>query len=250
MTKKRTTKNNPDLDAKAPITAHLLALRKTLIASAGAVLVAFVAVFSFLNEPLMDFITLPIRERGVDIIYTAVSEAMVTQLKVCLIASIVIASPFVCWQVWLFVRPALYPRERRLFRWLFGASVLLFVLGVAFCYVVVYTMAIDFFLVAGENMATPMISIDKYVDFLFGFVIPFGLVFLLPVALFITTRMGLTSYETMKSKRKYVILAVSIIAAILTPPDVVSQICLLIPMVLLFEAGLQVSRLTRKRERE
>ena len=74
--------------------------------------------------------------------------------------------------------------------------------------------------------------------------------FLLPVALFITTRMGLTSYETMKSKRKYVILAVSIIAAILTPPDVVSQICLLIPMVLLFEAGLQVSRLTRKRERE
>ncbi len=250
MTKKRTTKNNPDMDAKAPITAHLLALRKTLIASAGAVLVAFVAVFSFLNEPLMDFITLPIRERGVDIIYTAVSEAMVTQLKVCLIASIVIASPFVCWQVWLFVRPALYPRERRLFRWLFGASVLLFVLGVAFCYVVVYTMAIDFFLVAGENMATPMISIDKYVDFLFGFVIPFGLVFLLPVALFITTRMGLTSYETMKSKRKYVILAVSIIAAILTPPDVVSQICLLIPMVLLFEAGLQVSRLTRKRERE
>lgn len=250
MTKKRTTKNNPDLDAKAPITAHLLALRKTLIASAGAVLVAFVAVFSFLNEPLMDFITLPIRERGVDIIYTAVSEAMVTQLKVCLIASIVIASPFVCWQVWLFVRPALYPRERRLFRWLFGASVLLFVLGVAFCYVVVYTMAIDFFLVAGENMATPMISIDKYVDFLFGFVIPFGLVFLLPVALFITTRMGLTSYETMKSKRKYVILAVSIIAAILTPPDVVSQICLLIPMMLLFEAGLQVSRLTRKRERE
>ncbi|HIU19684.1 MAG TPA: twin-arginine translocase subunit TatC [Candidatus Limiplasma stercoravium] len=238
------------MDAKAPITAHLLALRKTLIASAGAVLVAFVAVFSFLNEPLMDFITLPIRERGVDIIYTAVSEAMVTQLKVCLIASIVIASPFVCWQVWLFVRPALYPRERRLFRWLFGASVLLFVLGVAFCYVVVYTMAIDFFLVAGENMATPMISIDKYVDFLFGFVIPFGLVFLLPVALFITTRMGLTSYETMKSKRKYVILAVSIIAAILTPPDVVSQICLLIPMVLLFEAGLQVSRLTRKRERE
>ena len=174
MTKKRTTKNNPDMDAKAPITAHLLALRKTLIASAGAVLVAFVAVFSFLNEPLMDFITLPIRERGVDIIYTAVSEAMVTQLKVCLIASIVIASPFVCWQVWLFVRPALYPRERRLFRWLFGASVLLFVLGVAFCYVVVYTMAIDFFLVAGENMATPMISIDKYVDFLFGFVIPFG----------------------------------------------------------------------------
>lgn len=250
MTKKRTTKNNPDMDAKAPITAHLLALRKTLIASAGAVLVAFVAVFSFLNEPLMDFITLPIRERGVDIIYTAVSEAMVTQLKVCLIASIVIASPFVCWQVWLFVRPALYPRERRLFRWLFGASVLLFVLGVAFCYVVVYTMAIDFFLVAGENMATPMISIDKYVDFLFGFVIPFGLVFLLPVALFITTRMGLTSYETMKSKRKYVILAISIIAAILTPPDVVSQICLLIPMVLLFEAGLQVSRLTRKRERE
>lgn len=250
MTKKRTTKNNPDMDAKAPITAHLLALRKTLIASAGAVLVAFVAVFSFLNEPLMDFITLPIRERGVNIIYTAVSEAMVTQLKVCLIASIVIASPFVCWQVWLFVRPALYPRERRLFRWLFGASVLLFVLGVAFCYVVVYTMAIDFFLVAGENMATPMISIDKYVDFLFGFVIPFGLVFLLPVALFITTRMGLTSYETMKSKRKYVILAVSIIAAILTPPDVVSQICLLIPMVLLFEAGLQVSRLTRKRERE
>ena len=247
MSKSRT--ESPDTQ-KAPVLAHLLALRKTLVACVGSLLVVFLLVFFLLNETLMDFVTRPIRERGVEIIYTAVSEAMVTQLKVCLIAAVVLDSPFIFWQLWLFVRPALYPKERRTFQWLFGAAVVLFVTGVAFCYVVVYSMAIDFFLVAGESLAKPMLSIDKYVGFLFGFVLPFGLVFLLPVALFITTRMGLTSYEQLRSKRQYVVLAVAIIAAVLTPPDVVSQLCLLIPMLLLFEIGLQVSRLTRKRERE
>lgn len=114
----------------------------------------------------------------------------------------------------------------------------------------VYMLAVDFFLVAGDNLATPMLSIDKYVSFLFGFIVPFGLAFQLPVALYLTTRIGWTNYKMLASKRKFVVLGIFVIAAILTPPDVVSQLALGLPMILLYEIGIQACRLTKPRERE
>ena len=105
--------------------------------------------------------------------------------------------------------------------WLFGGALLLFLTGVVFCYFAVYSLAVDFFLVAGDSLATPMLSIDKYVSFLFGFLVPFGVAFQLPVVLYLTTRVGLTTPDMLRSKRKYVILAIFVLAAILTPPDVV-----------------------------
>ena len=111
-------------------------------------------------------------------------------------------------------------------------------------------MAVDFFLVAGDNLATPMLSIDKYVSFLFGFIVPFGLAFQLPVALYLTTRIGWTNYKMLASKRKFVILGIFVFAAILTPPDVVSQLALGLPMILLYEIGIQACRFTKPRERE
>ena len=128
-------------------------------------------------------------------------------------------------------------------------TLLLFLMGVVFCYRAVYMLALDFFLVSGENLATPMLSIDKYVGFLFSFVLPFGLVFELPVAIYMLTRVGLVNYEMLSKTRKFVILAIFVIAAILTPPDVVSQVMLGIPMLLLFEVGVQVSRFVKPRER-
>ena len=127
--------------------------------------------------------------------------------------------------------------------------VLLFLLGVAFCYGAVYLLAVDFFLVSGENLAVPMLSIDKYIGFLFGFVVPFGLAFELPVALYLTTKMGITNYRMLASKRKFVILAVAVVAAILTPPDVVSQVMLGIPILLLFEVGLLITRFVKPKEK-
>ena len=233
---------------KQPLGEHLVAMRRLLLRSVAAIGIGFLAVFYVAVDPLMSLITGPIVERGITVIYTEMSAALMTKLKVAFIAGAVAASPYVFWQIWSFIKPALYAHEIKAFRLTFGAAVALFLLGVAFCYAAVYFLAVDFFLVAGENLATPMLAIDKYVSFLFGFVLPFGLAFELPVALYITTRMGLTNYAMLASKRKFVILAVVVIAAFLTPPDVVSQIMLSIPILLLFEVSLLICRVVRPKE--
>ena len=237
-------------DGGAPLLVHLMALRRVLIVSAAAVAIAFVLVFYVAIEKLMAWIIGPIADRGIEIIYTAMSEALVTKFKVAIVAAIILASPVIIWQVWSFIKPALYPKEKKTFRGLFLVALLLFLLGVAFCYLAVYTLAVDFFLVAGDNLATPMLSIDKYVSFRFGFIVPFGVAFQLPVALYLTTRMGLTDYKMLASKRKFVILGIFVLAAVLTPPDVVSQVALGLPMILLYEVGIQACRLTKAKERE
>lgn len=234
---------------KASLLTHLNALRRVLMISAGTVLAAFVLIFYLCIDWLMSLITDPISARGVELIYTAMSEALMTKFKVALIAAVIVASPVIIWQVWQFLKPALYPEERRLFRLLFFTALILFWIGVVFCYFAVYYLAVDFFIISGENLATPMLSIDKYVNFLFGFLLPFGVAFQLPVAMFITTRMGWTDSKSLASKRKYVILGLAVVAAILTPPDVVSQAMLLIPMCVLFELGVIVSKTAKPRVR-
>lgn len=236
-------------EEKASILTHLNALRRMLMISAGTVLTAFVLIFYLCIDWLMSLITGPISARGVELIYTAMSEALMTKFKVALIAAVIVASPVIIWQVWQFIKPALYPEERRLFRLLFFIALILFLVGVVFCYFAVYYLAVDFFIISGENLATPMLSIDKYVNFLFGFLLPFGIAFQLPVAMFITTRLGWTDSKSLASKRKYVILGLAVAAAILTPPDVVSQLMLLIPMCVLFELGVIVSKTVKPRVR-
>ena len=228
---------------------HLLALRKVIIVCVAAVGVAFLVSFYFVIDPLMKWITAPIEARGVQVIYTAVSEALTTKLKVALVTAVVIAFPVIIWQVWRFIKPALYPQEQRSFRIFFFFALLLFLAGIVFCYASVFFLAIDFFMVSGEDLATPLLSLDKYISFLFGFLLPFGVAFMLPVFIYITTRIGLTTPEMLASKRKFVILGIFILAAILTPPDVVSQIMLGIPMLALYEVGILVSRLVKQQQR-
>lgn len=233
-----------------PLISHLMALRKLLVACAIAILAGFVVSFYLVCNPLLDFITAPISSRGITLIYTAVSEAMTTKLKVSLISGIVLVSPFIFYQIWAFIRPALYDHEIRLFRVLFFVALLLFLLGIAFCYCYVYELALNFFLIAGEDLATPMLSIDKYVNFLFAFLLPFGVVFELPIALFIATRMGWVNHVSLSAYRKYVFFGIFILAAVLTPPDIISQIMLGLPMYVLFEVGVLVSRFTKPRSEE
>lgn len=236
-------------EKRSSLLSHLLALRKVVIISAIAVIAAFFAVFYFGIDALMTWIIGPISARGIEIIYTAMSEALVTKFKVALIAAMIVASPVVIWQAWSFIKPALYPQEQKAFRVLFFLALLLFLVGVMFCYFAVYTLAVDFFLIQGDGLATPMLSIDKYVNFLFGFIVPFGIAFQLPVFLYLTTRMGWTNYKMLSSKRKYVLLGIFIVAAILTPPDVVSQVALGVPLYVLYEVSIWVSRLTKQKER-
>lgn len=237
-------------DNKQPLLSHLAALRNVIMVTAITLLVAFFAVFSFAIKPIMTFIEMPIVERGIKVIFSAPAEMLTTQMKVSLIAAVVITSPVIIWQVWQFISPALYSHEKRAFWAIFLVMVLLFLVGIVFGYVAVYSLTLDFFITTAEGLAEPMLSIDKYVGFMFGFLVPFGLAFELPVALYVTTRMGLTNYEMLASKRKFVILAVAVVAAFLTPPDVVSQTMLGIPVLILFEISLQIVRHVKSGKKE
>ncbi len=230
-----------------PLITHLMAFRKLVVSILIAILVGFVVAFYLLCDSLMHFIVSPIEARGIQIIYTAVSEAFVTQLKISLLAGIVVMSPFIFYQIWAFVKPALYENEIRLFRFLFFVALILFLTGIVFCYGYVYELALNLFLVAGEDLATPMLSIDKYVSFLFSFLLPFGIVFELPVAIFIAARLGVVDHKQLTSSRKFVFFGIFVMAAILTPPDVISQIMLGVPMYVLFEVGVLVARFTKPR---
>ena len=234
--------NIDDPNEKASLLSHLLELRKVLVISFISIAVFFLIVYSFAIEYIMNFMISPIKERGIEIIYTAMSEAFITKLKVAFLVAVILSSPVIIWQIWSFIKPALYPKEKKAFKIIFFVAVILFLSGIIFCYSAVYMLAVDFFLIAGDNLATPMLSLDRYVGFLFGFILPFGAAFQLPVFLYVTTKIGLTNYKMLASKRKYVILGVFTLSAILTPPDVISQIALGVPMVLLYEIGIQVSR--------
>lgn len=232
---------------KQALLAHLKALRNVVLVSAIAVGVAFLALFLGFSDQLMGFLKAPMDSRGIQLVYLALSESLVMKMKVSLIAGIILASPVIFFQIWSFLRPALYPREGRLFLGLTLVTVFLFVLGSVFAYFIVFQMAISFFLVNSEAVAAPFISIERYVNFLASFVLPFGLMFELPIVMSLLTRSGLIPVSAFAKSRKYVIFGIFVLAAILTPPDVISQVMLAIPLIVLFEVGILVSRITQKR---
>ena len=237
-------------EEKSTLLTHLIELRRVFVICGISVALLFCVIFGFLIDYIMAWITAPIQARGIGIIYTAMSEALLTKFKVSVIASIIAASPVIIWQAWSFIKPGLYPEEQRKCRWLFLVMLGLFLLGVAFCYMVVYSFAVDFFLVQGTGFASPLLSLDSYVSFLLSFILPFGISFQLPAALYLTTRLGWTDYPMLASKRKYVLLAIFVVAAILTPPDVVSQVALGVPLYVLYEVGIQVSRFAHNNSQE
>ncbi len=237
-------------ERKQALAEHIKALRKMLIVSVGAVLVAFVVLFYLFCSPLVDFILAPVRERGIEVISTAVSEAFMMKFKTCLVAGVVLAMPVIIQQIWGFVAPALYENEKRLFAGLFFAMLLLFIVGVVFCYTYVFPLAIDLFWEASDGVATAMWSVKEYFNFVLSFVLPFGAMFELPVVIFMLARHGKVTYKSLAKNRKYVLLAIAVIAAFLTPPDVVSQCMLGAPMYLLYEIAAQVARFVKPKQKQ
>ncbi len=236
------------VEKKESLFEHLRAMRRMLVVSVAAVAVVFVVLFYGFCNQLVDFILEPVRSRGIEIIATAVSEALMMQLKSCLIVAIVLAMPVIIQQVWSFVSPALYPSEKRLFMGLFVVMALLFALGVVFCYVVVFPLTVDLFWEASEGVAHAMWSVNEYLNFALSFILPFGLMFEMPVAVFMLARHGKANYRSLCRSRKYVILAIAVVAAVLTPPDVISQCMLMAPMVILYEISVQVSRFVKPKK--
>jgi sec-independent protein translocase protein TatC len=241
---------SPDTRAdlpKAKLAFHLGALRRCLLISLIAVGAVFLAVFFGFARQLMDILELPLRSRGIEPVFITLYEPIVIQMKASFIAAVVVASPVIIAQIWLFLKPALYPQEGRAVVMLFLISLFLFLAGTAFAAFIVIKMAINFFLLSGEGIAAPFISIEKYVGFLFSFVLPFGVIFELPVVMGLLTRAGIAGPVFFAKTRRYVILLIFVIAAILTPPDVLSQMLLAVPLLVLFEAGIIVSRILEKK---
>ena len=231
---------------KLGIGEHLLAMRRMVVIIAGAVFICFFLVYYLLSQPLVDFILLPVSQRGIAVIATKVAESLMMRMKTCLVASIVICVPVIIWQIWGFVGPALYPDEKKMVRVLFFLMVLMFLIGVVFAYLTVFPMAIDLFYEASQGVAIPMWSVEGFFNFVLSFVLPFGLMFELPVVIYILARKGKVTAKTLAKNRKYFILSAAVVAAILTPPDVVSQVLLLLPLLILYEVSVLIARLAKQ----
>ena len=231
-----------------PVGEHLQELRKRLLWCFIVVLVAFFGIASYCAEELVELLSMPVKAQGIQFIYVGLAEALMAQLKVSFIAAVVVASPFIIWNIWAFIKPALYDNEKKYVLLFTFASLVLFIIGVVFGYGVVFLSAITFFVYVGQGIATPMLSISDYVSFLFGFVIPFGLVFEMPIISYVLARLGIVTSQSLVALRKYIVLAIFVVAAFLTPPDVFSQVLMALPMLVLYEVGIIVVKITEKKE--
>lgn len=233
--------------------SHLLELRNRLLYSVVAVLVIFLALLPFANDlylilarPLMR--VLP---QGASMVATDIVSPFLTPLKLTFAFAIVIAIPFLLYQLWAFVAPGLYKNERGLVAPLLISSTLLFYGGMAFAYFLVFPVAFHFFATTAPAGVTMMTDIRAYLDFVFALFFAFGIAFEVPVATVLMVKLGFVRAQTLSEKRPYVILWAFIVAAFLTPPDVLSQFMLAVPMWLLFEVGLFFAhRLTPKASEE
>ena len=223
------------VEDKQTIIQHLDELRKSLIISVIAIVVASVFAFAF-NEQILAFIIQPLSVLNESLIVTGVTEAFFVKLKLAFLAGFIIAFPVIFWAIWRFFKPALYENERKYIYILFPVSIGLFVSGILFAYFGILRMVLKFFIyIAGANLET-MFKVDQYVSFVIAFTLPFGLVFELPVIVYFLTRIGIIKHEMLSKNRKYALLIIVILAAALTPgPDPISQIMMAGPVYLLFE---------------
>lgn len=227
---------------EAPFVSHLIELRDRLVKAVIAVAVAFGALslypgpghlYDLLAAPLIA--TLP---AGSTMIATNVISPFIVPLKITLMAAFLIALPIVLYQAWAFVAPGLYSHEKRLVLPLVVSSTLLFLIGVAFCYFFVFGQVFKFIQSFAPKSITAAPDIEAYLGFVLTMFIAFGATFEVPVVVVVLARMGVVSVEKLRSFRGYFVVCAFIIAAVITPPDVVSQLALAIPMCLLYEVGL------------
>lgn len=238
------TPDEPEELAEGTLMSHLLELRARMMKAVLAVIVVLVCLMPFMNR-VFELVSKPLREalpEGSEMIVTEVAAPFLTPFKTTFFVALFIAMPVVLWQVWQFVAPGLYKREKRFAIPLMVSSVVLFYLGIAFAYFVVFRIMFAFFASvtpAGVEM-TPDIS--AYLSFVLGIFLAFGLAFEVPIATVMLIWSGLVSADALRKARPYVFLGAFVVGMVLTPPDVFSQTLLAIPMYLLYEAGLIMAR--------
>lgn len=231
-------------DQNQTLIEHLLELRTRIIRALIAVLVVFLAMVAFAN-PIYEAISEPLRAmlpEGSSMIATDVASPFLAPLKLSAMLSLFIAMPVVLYQLWAFIAPGLYSKEKAVAIPIFTSSVVLFYLGMAFAYFVVFPLVFGFFTTIGPDSVAVMTDINSYLTFVLKLFLAFGLAFEIPVATFVLIRAGVISRENLAAKRPFVLVGCFIFGMFLTPPDVFSQALLAIPMYALFELGLLFSR--------
>jgi sec-independent protein translocase protein TatC len=224
--------------------SHLVELRSRLMKAIIAVVVVLLCLFPFAKE-IYAFLAAPLLKalpHGSTMIATDVTGTFLVPLKVTLMAAFLIALPYVLYQMWAFVAPGLYRHEQRLALPVIVSSVFFFGLGMSFAYFAVFPIAFGFFANYAPTGVQMMTDIDKYLSFVLTMFIAFGITFEVPVVVIVLVRLGMVKLETLRSIRGYVIVGAFVIGAIFTPPDVVSQVMLAVPLWLLYELGLLVAR--------
>ena len=230
-----------------PFVSHLIELRDRLVKGSIAVGICFAALMLWPGAAgLYDLLAAPLvahLPKGSTLIATSVISPFLVPLKITLMAAFLVALPVVLYQVWAFVAPGLYTHEKKLVLPLVVSSSLLFFLGVAFCYFFVFGQVFKFIQSFAPKSITAAPDIEAYLSFVLTMFIAFGAAFEVPVVVVVLARMGLVSIDKLRAFRSYFIVLAFIIAAVLTPPDVVSQLALAIPMVLLYEVGIWAAQI-------
>lgn len=236
---------------EATLLSHLVELRSRLLKIAAAVVFVFVLllpwsrkIFALVSEPLRD--VLP----GKTMIATAVASPLLTPFKLTFFVALFIAMPIVLYQVWAFVAPGLYKKEKRFAIPLLASSIVLFYLGIAFAYFVVFPLMFNFFTAVAPEGVEVQTDISQFLDFITTIVFAFGIAFEVPIATVLITWTGLTTPEKLGKARPYVFLAAFVAGMFLTPPDIISQTLLAIPVYLLYELGILMSRMFSIREKD
>ncbi|MBI4823192.1 MAG: twin-arginine translocase subunit TatC [Nitrospirae bacterium] len=251
---------------KMSFTGHLTELRKRLIVSIAALIVGFSVSFNF-SEDIFRFLMIPMEKdvlfkfsypfvsfadrsgAPIRLVFLAPAEAFWMHLKISLTTGIFLSAPVILYQVWRFISPGLFLKEKKYAVPFMLSATVLFLLGGIFCFFIVLPFALKFLLTYKTSDFLPMISIGNYIDFCLKFILAFGIVFELPVVIVFLTRMGIVSPQTLAKNRKYAVLIAFVLAAILTPtPDAFNQTLMAVPIIFLYEGGILVSRLLPRRK--
>ena len=245
MKKQNPLEHDKHVDAdERPFLDHILELRQRILKAVLSLLLLFFPLYYFAND-IYSWVAAPLMANlpaGSNMIATEVASPFVTPFKLAMYSALFLAMPVILHQAWAFVSPGLYLREKRFALPLLVSSVVLYYLGMAFAYYLVFPLAFKFFASVTPIGVTMMTDINKYLDFAIGLFLAFGFAFEIPIATFLIVATGLTTTQDLIAKRPYVIVGCFIVGAVLTPPDVISQIMLAVPMWMLFEIGVLFTR--------
>jgi len=238
-------------EERAPFTFHLAELRDRLIVCLIAIGIGFAISYNY-SQQLFEIMARPMTQAmppGTTFVFTGAAEALFTYLKISLLAGVVLVSPVIIYEIWAFVAPGLYQHERRWIIPIVFFSTIFFLSGIIFGYYIVLPVGFKFFLSFATDIIRPLPSMREYFSFVFRFLLAFGLVFEMPIAIFFLSKMGVVDAKMLSTYRKYSILLIFIAAAILTPtPDVFSQLLMAGPMMVLYEVGIVVARVFGKKK--